>query len=223
MKKMIPLELREAIDEFAMVNDNLFQVIIGDNPIVVFKDVDPDSNFCFQIDKVQLTDKGETVYKFQFLPSGSGHMLEYRGLSKLEVVKAKLVMWRTLMVRANSPSPVFDDPFAQKYYDDIEPNFTILDEDADYSPYSIVNQEKIITFLERAKEILTEKADNDSDAAEAIEIIQETTEALSRSTKKQVVSKIRMIIAKGFKVGMNVGKALLIEFTTELAKKLLLG
>ena len=118
---------------------------------------------------------------------------------------------------------MFDDNITQAYYDEIEPKFKIIDEDANYNPFSIEQQKRIVAFLNTAEKVLKDNPKQTSEIKESIELINETKNNINISTKTKVIKNIRKIVAKGFKIGLHVGEKLLIEFTTELTKKLLIG
>ena len=119
---------------------------------------------------------------------------------------------------------MFDDNFEKIYYDDIGPNFGIIDNDAEINPFRIEQQKRIVAFLDKAEKVIREEKVGDKiTKEETIKLIQETRNTITVSTKKKVINNIRRIIAKGFKFGLQVGEKLLIDFTTELAKKLLIG
>ena len=58
---------------------------------------------------------------------------------------------------------------------------------------------------------------------ETLSLIEIAKKSLSKSTKGEVVKSIRKIISKAFKISLQIGEKLLINFTTELAKKLIEG
>jgi hypothetical protein len=221
MKNKIPIGLRKVIDEVYRENENLFKLEFNENSIAKFIDSDDESDFFFEIKTINAENGNRDVtYSIQYKPYNE-ETLAPRSLNvTLKSFKEFFLKWKSLLIESNNVSPLFDDNFTQTYYDEIEPQFEILDKDAEYKPYSILQQKRIIEFLDKAEEILKEQKNN-SDTEKTIELIENTKSIISKSTKKEVVKNIRKIIAKGFKVGLKIGEKLLIEFTTELAKKLI--
>lgn len=222
MKKKIPLAVRKALEEIAEKAPELYNIEFPENSIVRFQDIDNSTGFHFDVINLEKKN-GKTTYLTEYRPCSNEHM--DRTVLNLPVasIKPHFEKWLKLLEELNKHSLLFDDNFSQKYFDDLEPNFTIIDEDSLTHPYSIDQQLRIVAFLDSAKSILEQTDNLDSDTVETLKLVDETKNELSKSTKSQVVFKIRKIIAKGFKVGLQVGEKLLIEFTTELSKKLILG
>jgi hypothetical protein len=188
--------------------------------IVIFRDLDPDSDFYFKIESVNsLNVNNRVTYKIKYKPY-TEETLDYKNKTAYpEELELLISEWRDLLQKFNEKSPIFDDTIEQSYYDEIEPQFEILDEDAGYRPYPIEQQKQIILFLKKAKEIV--ENENDLEVKNTVDLIEDTKNSISKLTKKEVVTKIRKIVARSFKIGIQVGEKLLIEFSTELVKKLI--
>ena len=220
MKKRIPIALRKLLDNLYIENPNLFEVVFDDNSITL-KDIDTDSNYSFIIETIEPNQS--KVYAVSYNPSTVFQNKGIRTSGTLEAIKKHMNTWIELLIQSNVKSPIFDDPFIQQYYDELEPDFKILDKDANIKPYLREEQEKIIHILDNSKKTILELNENNKDTKEIIKIIDETKNTITISTKAQVVKRIKKIIAIATKIGLKVGKELFIDFTTELTKKLLLG
>jgi hypothetical protein len=221
MKNKIPIGLRKIIDEVYRNNENLFKLEFNENSIAKFLDSDNESDFFFEIKNINVENVNRNItYTVVYKPYNE-ETLELRTTAvTLSNFKDFFLKWKSLLIESNKVSPLFDDNFTQTYYDEIEPQFEILDDDAAYKPYTILQQKRIVEFLDNAEKIL-EQQKNNLDAKNTIELIENTKSTITKSTKKEVINNIRKIIAKGFKVGLKIGEKLLIEFTTELVKKLI--
>ena len=222
MKKLIPLAIRKALEEIASKSPDLYSVEFPPDSIVKFQDTDSKTDFHFAVIKMQKRN-GKTAYLTTYVPCSTEHLDPTTLSLPVASIKQHFEKWLSLLEELNKPSPLFDDNFSQKYYEDLEPHFNIIDEDASTHPYSVDQQKRIVAFLDSAKSVLEQTDDNDLDTKETLELVEETKNNISKSTKHEVVIKIRKIIAKGFKLGLQIGEKLLIEFTTELSKKLLMG
>ncbi|NLP59520.1 hypothetical protein [Lutibacter sp. B1] len=223
MKKKIPIGLRKIIDEVYRENENLFKLEFNENSIAKFLDSDSESDFFFEIKKINTENVNRNItYTVEYKPYNEETLAPRTVPVTLANFKAFFLKWKSLLIESNKMSPLFDDNFTQTYYDEIAPQFEILDDDAEYKPFTILQQKRIIEFLDKAEEILKEQKNN-LDAENTIELIENTKSTITKSTKKEVIKNIRKIIAKGFKVGLKIGEKLLIEFTTELAKKLIMS
>jgi hypothetical protein len=221
MKKKIPLAVRNVLEDVAKQKGDLVTIEFEPDSIVTFWDSDKESNFYFEFIKI-VKENGKSFYHIRYRPSSKEHLDEAFLKVGLSNFSEHFLKWKTLVEEINKPSSLFDDRFTTKYYNDLEPEFQIIDLDAEISPYSIQQQKRIVAFLDSAKESLNEQSDT-IDKVEILRLIEETQNSITRSTKKEIITKIRKIVAYGFKIGLNVGEKLLIEFSTELAKKLLLG
>jgi hypothetical protein len=224
MKKKIPLGLRKIMETESSGFNEIFTTEFTNNCIVRFKDADINSDYFFEITKINLSQVlNDTTYAIKYKPSDE-LTTESRGRNvKLSGFGEYFKRWKHLLMESNKESPLFDDYFTQTYFEELEPKFEILDEDSSFKPYSIEQQKKIIWFLENVENILKEENTELKEVKETFELITETKNNISKTTKKNVVKNIRIIIAKGFKIGLEVGQKLIIQFSTELAKTLLLG
>jgi hypothetical protein len=182
------------------------------------------SDYFFEVTKINLSQVlNDITYTVSYKPTNEFTTEIVSRIVNLSSFREYFVNWKRLLIESNKESPLFDDYFTQKYFDELEPIFEIIDEDANFNPYSIEQQKIIIKFLENIENILKDQKNEQKEVGEIIELIYETKANISKTTKINVVKKIRKIIAKGFKIGIQVGEKILIEFTTEFAKKILLG
>jgi hypothetical protein len=224
MKKKIPIGLRKILDTESSGFNEIFTTEFTDDCVIRFKDTDINSDYFFEVTKINLSQVlNDISYSIKYKPTNE-LTTETGGRNvKLSGFREYFKNWKRLLIESNKESPLFDDYFTQKYFEELEPKFEILDEDADFKPYSIEQQKRIIQFLENVEKIIKEQKTDPKEVRETLELITETKANISKTTKKNVVKNIRKIIAKGFKIGLQVGEKLLIEFTTELAKKIFLG
>jgi hypothetical protein len=223
MKKKIPIGLRKIIDEVYKGNESLVNVEFGNDFVVKFKDSDIYSDYFFIIHSINHpTGNSNTSYSVEYNPHNRDSVNSRKLDLGLTNFKDFFLKWKTLLVESNEISPIFDDYFTQTYYEDIEGQFEIIDEDANYKPFRIAQQLRIIDFLDKVENII-ETESSDETSQDTIVLIKNTKEKISSLTKNEVIKRIRIITAKGFKMGLEIGQKLLIEFTTELAKKLITG
>jgi hypothetical protein len=221
MKKSIPIALRKVIEQESEDCNGLFTVNFDADSIVTFKDVDTSSGFYFSLKKIMVSQVGKITYAISYVPSHREHLNPVTTTLTIDAFKSHFHNWKAILKEMSSESLLFDDPITQSYYDELESDFETLDADVDFRPFRISQQLKIVAFLDEACEIISTRG-IDSDISEAIKLIEYTKANISSSTKKQVIQNVRKIVARGFKIGLEVGQKLLVEFTAELAKKLIL-
>jgi hypothetical protein len=227
MKRKIPLSLRKAIEEVAVNYKSLFTIESNESALVAFKDKEKDSDFYYNIVRANTESNNQRSYLVEYKPINEDSLSINKQNMSVNSIKVTFTAWLKLILEINKESPIFDDPIVQSYYDELETEFEILDEDAEVNAYSIVQQRKIIEFLSHITLTLQSYEEyNDYNKAEIKEItdlVEETKEMISRSTKREVFNKIRKVFAKIFKLGLEIGEKILIEFSTEFAKKIITG
>ncbi len=131
--------------------------------------------------------------------------------------------WIELIERYNADSPLFDfldeDPITQSYYNEIEPNFEIIDEDAAVKPFPIPVQLKLNTWLDKTIKVLEAQ---EGIEGEVVQDFKEVKSNLSKSTKREVITKIRKAMAKALKMSLEVGQKLLVDYAAEVTKRALM-
>ena len=227
MKRNIPLSLRKAIEEVAVNYKNLFTIESNESALVIFKDKEKDSDFYYNIIKANTETNNQRSYLVEYKPINEDSLSINKQNMSITSIKVTLTAWLKLILEINKESPIFDDPIVQSYYDELETEFEILDEDAEVKTYSIDQQRKIIEFLSHITLTLQSyeeyKDYNKAEIKEITDLVEETKKTISRSTKREVFNKIRKVFAKIFKLGLEIGEKLLVEFSTEFAKKMITG
>lgn len=222
-EKKIPLGLKKVIERIAINKSPLFNYEFGGDFIINFKDSDPESDFYFKIKKVNSYNVNKQItYSVSYKPYSHETLESKLFYLKLNEIGKNFSQWLSYLEEYNLDSPIFDDVFAYTYYNNLEVDFTIVDDDSNFSPFSIQQQELILKFLDKAKAILGQEDKENEDVVNSLELIEETRSEISTSTKLKVIHGIRKFVALAYKVSIETGKKILIEFTTELAKKILL-
>jgi len=137
-KKTVPLRIRNLIDKLYSENSHLIKPHFEEDCFVNFKEIDDDSSeFYF---KIYSQTSGDTC-SINYLPYNdvSPKSSGYAGCN-LDTVEKQFNVWITLIKKYNERSIVFEDNITQKYYDDLEVYFKVMDEDADYAPFKFKKQ-----------------------------------------------------------------------------------
>ncbi|MBP6237177.1 MAG: hypothetical protein KA270_05380 [Saprospiraceae bacterium] len=218
MKKQIPFAIREIVDKTLSDNPNLIKATFKENSVVVFKEkYDDDSNFFFTIESINSLKGGETTYTISFMPCNFNNFSSKRHTTILNAVEKDFQTWVKILNEYNKESIIFDDTITQKYFENLESDIKILDDDAETAPFKPEQQEHINVILNNSIKLIEANKDeeNRNIADEIIKDIESTKKTLSKSTKNEVIVKIKKIIAKSYKFNLEVGKAILVEFTKE--------
>jgi uncharacterized protein (UPF0332 family) len=221
MKKTIPIAFRNYLDDLVKGNPNLIRPVFEDKFVVVLREKhDANSPFYFRLEEINTDQHGKTSFIVEFVPSNYENLKPVRYAATFEMLKENVKTWINLLIEYNKDSLVFDDPITQRYYEDLEPQFTIIDKDADFAPHSFEQQEQLQKFLDFARQKVEAHTtpENKIEAEEIIKEIAEAKDVISKSTKSENTNKIRKIISRIYKINYDVGKELLIEFLTDAAK-----
>jgi len=209
MKKHIPFDLRQELDKVERKYPGLFKVEIrlssttASKPAILLKEKnDPDSPFRFRI--IGFTSPYRVLYNPADQESTAVATVE--SLPLHEIVEV-IDHWAGLLEIYNSPSPMFDDPIIQSYYEEIESKFQILDEDAKTAPYKFSQQKALMQIFENIKKEvdLAKKGDDDEEATAILNEIATAQENLGKETKWKVVERLRKIVAMCMQHGYDLG------------------
>lgn len=186
MKRNIPLVIRVYLEKVLSENPNLIKSVFDNDSVVIFKEKKVnDSPFYFNLESINLETNGRTSYTVNYSPSNRENMNSKKSRLYLDGLETVIDSWIDLIQEFDEPSFLFDDLITQKYYDDIYTNIKIVDEDADYAPFDFEQQDYLLKYLDKAKDLIeSEKTDDNSE--EAIEIlsdIEQSKNLLSKSTK----------------------------------------
>ena len=219
MKKSIPINLRQLLDELIPSKNNLVKLSFDNDSIITINDLE-DSPYFFIIKSLEES-TNRVSYTVKYTPTSKFSMKTDNKSVSIESLKVILENWFHLLEEANKFSPVFDDNFTQKYYDELEPEFIILDEDAGHSPFSIKQQKLVSSFLENIVHFVEDADIEQDEKAIIIELIDKTEKDLSKSTKQKVIKSIRKVVAMGFKFSRKMGEKILIEYGASFTEKII--
>lgn len=197
-----------------------------ENAVILFKDKDPKSDFYFKVDKINAEIGKRTTYSIDYKPSTRENVLSVKATVNVDDLKKKMQSWLLLMNQYNEKTLLFDnDPIINAYYDELEPAFEILDDDADYSPFNYSQQKTLISLYEDVIESIIENTtkENEDESQIIIQGIRESQELITKSTKKEVVEKFRKNLAKLRKFSIQVFEKTLVKYFSDIGKKLING
>lgn len=225
MKKKIPLSIRKALEEITAMNSELIYPKIQHNdndPVISLIEKDMSSDFYFNLEKINIDKNGKTSYLIEYKPSNPENLNHLRVGVNLDNFKVHFGKWKDFLSKFNEDSNLFEDAIVKKYYDELANEFEIVDEDLVNMPFGMQQQVKLIELLDSAKETINKAItpENESEGKQLIIEIEKTKAIVNKSTKKIVIDRIKMIIAKGWKFSLDVGKELLVSITAETIKRL---
>lgn len=231
-KKDVPIGIIKQLDPYKKYLGNLIRRIDRDKHLVCFEDLDLDSGFYFYIQQLK-AEKGEIKVLVDFKPTSDHSNNNTRAFYPLSELNKLIDHWISILEKYNTEDTIFDDPILESYYNEFKNSFSLVDEDAETSPFDTNRILIIDNHLEKLSARLDEyKTENNK--AEIVHIqeeISELRETLSSKVKNAVIrgmSKIYAGISKhSTPLLIEIKKALIkkgitegIDFTIELLKSI---
>jgi hypothetical protein len=225
MKKKIPLSVLESIRTIVAENQKLIKIEDREDSILSIVENDKSSKFYFRIKASEIRQDGHIVYILDFSPRNPYITEAWNGTILANEFNATFTSWFKNIVDYNQPHILFNDPILESYYNELEADFVIVDEDANTSPFKFQQQEHIMNVYDIIiKQVLAQKEeDNEEEATEILKEIQVAKKQLPKSTKKEATNTLRKVIALCKKYSYAVAKAISAEVLVEIGKTLLIG
>jgi hypothetical protein len=224
-KKDIPFELAEAIEPIYAASTNLISYNKDEICYYNFIDKDENSKFFFKI--YNRTDKRFSQVKTgEYVVVRKPYSKKIHGSSSysgtVENIVSEFREWISLIKEYNDLSSMYDEPFEKKYSQYFYEEFTILDDDADTSPFNPKQQEYIEEYLsELAENLVTSESESEEKVQLIIKEIESLKSALPFSTKNEVMRKISKIWAKTYVNAKKVAQWFFNKMKEELPKAIL--
>ncbi|MCB9333917.1 MAG: hypothetical protein H6574_22915 [Lewinellaceae bacterium] len=226
MKKRVPLNVISAIESALKDAQDLIGVYYEDGMIIsLIEKNDPDSEFYFKIESIEVRDAKGTAYSISYLPAFGDNMQPYRGKVSASALSNHLNEWIAKVIQFNKDSPVFDDHILQTYYDDLGPKFIISDDDADIAPYPIQAQNQLYDLYEELKSLVEKEKhpDNSEEAEQVIKQIEVAQRSISKLPKRQAAKNLQKILARIIRYSYRIGKMIIEGTIVDLVVRSLTG
>jgi len=225
-KTEIPLAVLEALKPFFELNDERIVLADPKKSLIRFEDADKNSGFYFNISSYA-TSGGSFNLTIAQMPS-SRQNPEAIGLNiNIKDLDKTFSMWKTL-VMAYDEYTLYEDPILKHNEEKFFQQFDIIDEDANKVSFDLEQQIYLDEFLDRANKVLIEF--KEGKAPEEITILEDLQNdviniknSLTTETKKKIIKKLSVFLAKAQKFGLPLIKEIIKELVIESFKKLLLG
>lgn len=217
-KKQIPLVVLRALEPFIDKIGENFISVESENNLMRFTDVDPDSEFYFNIENYDVKNGFKVLVEYR--PHTEQNVEKHRTWIKGSEINTYFTKWVTLLKSYDKVRSPFDDPIIESFRDGYYTEFEIIDEEKDKPLIP-----KQILLLDAYFEKIENKIDEhitDSNAEQIKEIkndISELRDNLSSKTKVWVVNKVSWIWAKMTKLGPKLMKDFVNEGNKQIVKE----
>ena len=225
MKKQLPLAIRKTLEQILEENRGLIYAEKNENGVMTFRDKDPASDFYFMIEKITVQGN-KTSYTIDYVPTNQANLVSQRIGVNLNDLTVKMKHWINLLVEYNKESILFDDdPISRSYYEEMQPIFEIIDEDADRNPFNYSQQKKLGNLYDEVIQMVLDETsdDNKTESDLIISEIEKSKKLISKSTKSQVVEKLRKNLTALRKFSLQVFEKTLVKYLSDIGKKMISG
>lgn len=217
-KKQTPLTVLKALEPFINKIGKNYVSTESENNLIRFTDIDPESDFYFNIEQYQVKNGFKVLVEFK---PHTEHSIEKQRIwiSGTEINKC-FSQWVSLLQSYEKVQSPFDDPIIESFKDGYYTEFEIIDEEKD-KPL----KPKQILLLDGYFEKIDKRIDeyiNESNAEQIKEIkddILELRENLSSKTKVWITNKISWIWARMTKLGPKLIKDFVDESNKQIVKE----
>ena len=174
--------------------------------------------FSFEISHIESDKKGNSITFLYSMSPWAETVVKKNGAKvNTEVLLKRFKLWVELLWRYNKLN--FEDPIVTEYENEIYNYFKILDEDAEYEPFSIEQQVLLLKSLNKIEQIVKNE---DVEYVEAIiENVSEAKTELVKSSKNKVMRRISKVLAYSRKSSLKLFKDFIDVFKKEMMKKTL--
>lgn len=231
MKYEIPSHLLVAIEAKIKEHSDLISHKPDETCFYNLIDRTPGSNYYFKIfrdGKRHIGDYQEGNFAFEWRPGDHTVTNQARSQGQLNVVLNQFDNWIKLVKIHSSTPSVHDDIILEKYQRDFKSRYSFSPDENDNEPFNLEQQILLDEYLMKVIEKLEHHKENrDIAEIQQLQEIQTEAQALKKSitqvSKRTVRERLTKIWAKAQIVGLDVLKGIIVEFTAEITKRLLLG
>jgi hypothetical protein len=221
-KKQYPLVVLQGLEAIMKTKSDYHILVKSD--FVRFVDIDPTSDFFFEITAFEFDAQKKVLFTIQSKPRNPNSIDAYERKVAAAHVIDHLKTWIDLLEQY-SKVELFDDPILKQYEEEFTADFELLDEDADDKSYGLQVQVLIDNYLlEWKSKLLERKTDLNADAVSKIEKeIDELRENQTTLPKRKVVGKLAKILAGIRKVSLKLLTDTFTVARNEIVKALIKG
>lgn len=227
MKKNIPLVILKTLHPIVEKHKEVITPIKNEAAYYHLIDKDSRSDLFFKVIKQEQRD-GKLSYQLERKPHSKDFAQSTAEWVNMEALIDRLNTWIGIIVSYNSIHTIYDDPVLKSYEERIFEEINIVDDDAEYVPFELNKQILLDKYLADIQDKIEamKKGREPEDILLLDEIkkeAQQVRKKITRMTKRDVIRKIAKLWAKAQKIGLDVLKEIVIDVSSEVVKKLVIG
>lgn len=218
MKKNIPLTLLPELNKLLSTYRHLVIPVSHPGKMLYLKDKDPHSNLYFSVSQ-----RDQDFFFIEKRPTNKYNSEKKEYYAVQEELLSHLFDWLRLLEEYNDATWIFDDPIKKKYADSFFKEFSVIDEDANYSPFDIPRMLFLETHLQKVIAFINENRNDFTDQKEPERLVMECeviVENLPNTTKNQVLRNISKVWASISKNSLPMMKKFITNIANEFIKEI---
>lgn len=228
-KKKLPIVILKSLEPFVNLTEQKFIIIESKENLLYVTDIDKTSDFHFKIEKYEKKQNDSFKFLMSRKPIDENDNSICRAWIDIKDLKSQFEKWLNLLDQYESLNSFFDDPIVKSNAERFFKKFDIIDENAHFETFDLEQQLLLEEYLINCRKKLEKLKENETKEKKIQEIETLRTEtdeiraALTVESKKKIMIRLSKFWGRAQKTGLQIIKEVLIDFTTELTKKLLLG
>ena len=213
-KKETPLILLKSLEKFVNLKGKQFEVIDSESFLLKVIEKDDEPVFYFNIEKYER----QNGFLVSRKPNSETNQGEFRTWIPTVQLESDFEKWLNLMTQYETTHSFYDDPIVKAFSDEYFADFEIIDDDADFVPFTT----KQILILDRYLEYIEENIDNykSEENEKVIESVKQDISSLRKNltakSKSFIVRSLSNIWGKLTKLGTR----FIADFTSETKREI---
>jgi len=217
-KKELPLIIWKSLEKFVTLKGKQFEVIDTENFLLKVVEKDDEPTFYFNIEEYRLTN-GSPQFLMSRKPKSDTSQVEYRTWVPVSQLETQFETWLNLMTQYETTHSFYDDPIVKAFSDEYFTDFEMVDEDADFAPFTT----KQISILDKHLEYIEENIDSYK-SEENEKVIEDVKHDIS-SLRKNLTSKSKIFVIRSLSniwgKLTKLGAKFMTDFASETNRELL--
>ena len=224
-KKEIPLIILQAIEPYFKEKSELFNLTEPEESLLKIVDADIESDFFFEIRDCKHQNNRISV-SLKMKPKSNSQTDIFNIDIEYKQINDYFQRWKKIL--EDYSKTIYQDPIVKINQERFFEKYDILDEDADYATFDLEQQIYLDEYLSKTQDkiLKLKKGKSEKEKAELDDLSKDAEkikEVITKESKRKIIKRLSKFWGKAQKIGLPIIKEILINFSTELAKKLLLG
>ena len=221
MKKKYPLEILRQLNHFKNNLPEESKFVKPTKGYIRYEDIDPDSDFYFQINSYAQNNQG-LYYSVSCKPISGNNLGANDANLNFSDLEKKIKEWSNIIKQFNEIPFFDDDPITTNYTKEFFDEYKLIDDDADSQPFDLKRQILIDKYLDSSIKFLEkyEKNTEGADLSEPKKQAENLKRNLTGLSKNEVIKGLSKFWAMCRKKGLPILEQVFFELAKEVVQEL---